>query len=131
MMADSSEPKTLQIGDSGISAFTPNPSAGDVRFFAGDGSETILLRHDGKIFIRGEEVADNRRVYEAFLQFLGATLGFRPSRPDSGIDGLSALEWAIANAARDNLPLDVVFDIQRRRAADVPPGTIRIVLETC
>lgn len=39
-----------------------NPEAGDVRFLASDGSTTLLFQGDGKVFIRGEQVDDNREV---------------------------------------------------------------------
>ncbi len=51
------------------------PDVGNVQFLASDGATVILLRGDGKIFVRGEQVDDNRAVYEAMCTFLGRALG--------------------------------------------------------
>jgi hypothetical protein len=39
--------------------------------------------------------------------------------------------YMIETAVHDGLPICVAHEIVTRRATDVPPGTIRIVLETC
>lgn len=41
-----------------------------ITFHNPDNQEVIRLEEDGRIFVRDEEVADNRLVYEAMLEFL-------------------------------------------------------------
>lgn len=43
---------------------------GDIIFQLADGLEFIRIQGDGKVFIRGEVVDDNKSIYKAFAEWL-------------------------------------------------------------
>lgn len=47
-----------------------NAPDGDIFFYRADGSIAMHFRADGKVFIRGEEVDDNKAIYQEFLTWL-------------------------------------------------------------
>lgn len=65
--------------DEPMQVLDPKICVGNVTFTDVDGNVILLIRRDGKVLVRGEEVANNKEVYRAFCKWLGIWTDFDAS----------------------------------------------------
>ena len=68
--------KVEQMGAGGNVTFNPGNGEppGSLQFLLADGREMMRFDHDGKVYVRGEEVDDNREIYRHFRRWLQIAL---------------------------------------------------------
>jgi hypothetical protein len=59
-------------GDGGNVTFSPGNGepSGSIAFLLADGREMMRFDHDGKVYVRGEQVDDNQGIYFHFRRWL-------------------------------------------------------------
>ncbi len=71
-----SKAEQIEIGAGGNVTFSPGEGSppGCLRFLLADRQEMMRFNHDGKVYVRGEEVDDNREIYRHFRRWLQLAL---------------------------------------------------------
>jgi hypothetical protein len=98
MTSEQNEQNEQAGGDGGDIIFTPGRGAkeglpipgrdGRFVFILADGTEAIRIDPDGRFFVRGEHVTDDREVYDAFRAWVASATALLD--PGATIDGTDA-----------------------------------------
>jgi hypothetical protein len=102
---------TMMLVDS--SRFLDPIAAGEVRLSAGD-HELLRCLPDGTVYVRGEKVDDNVKIYEAIKGWLAGASGARVLKLEKALQ-------TIRNACAEDVILHAVIDEALSFAPEPPP----------